>query len=92
MINNLSRDELLDDMDMTVMNWVECPAVKPYAQCGLLIEAKNDVQKECKDTECDKTECVWWNGKFAGSFFSEIDHGVKITTYLREVLKSALHR
>jgi hypothetical protein len=92
MIDNLSRDELLDDVDMTVMNGVECPAVKPNAQCVLLIEAKNDVQKECKDAKCDKSECVWRNWKFAGSFFSEFDHGVKITTYLQEVLKSALHR
>jgi hypothetical protein len=91
-IDNLSRDELLDDVEMTVMNRVESPAVKPYAQSGLLIEAKNDVKKECKDAECDKTECIWWNWQFAGSFFSEFDHGVKITTYLREVLKSALHR
>ena len=40
MINNLSRDELLNDMDMPVMNGVKCPAVKPYAQGDLLIEAK----------------------------------------------------
>ena len=74
MINNLSRDELLDDMDMTVMYRVECPAVKPYAQCVLLIEAKNDIQKECKDTKGNKSECIWWDRKFAGCFFSESDH------------------
>jgi hypothetical protein len=65
-IDNLSRDELSDDMDMTIMNWVECPAVKPYAQCGLLIEAKYDVQKECKNAEGDQTKSSWWNWKMTG--------------------------
>ena len=46
MIDNISRDELLDDVDMTIVNGVKCPAVKPYAQSGLLVEAKNDVKKE----------------------------------------------
>jgi len=75
MINNLSRDELLDDVDMTVVNGVECPAVKPYAQCVLLIETKNDVQKECEDSKCNKSEYIWWDWKFADGFFSvEHDH------------------
>ena len=77
---------------MSIVNGVEGPAIKPYAQCGLLIETKNDVQKEGEDSEGDETKCIRRNRKFAGSFFSEIDHGVKITTYPREVLKSALHR
>ena len=46
MIDNISRDELFDDVNMTVVNGVKSPAVKPYAQSGLLIEAKNDVKKE----------------------------------------------
>jgi hypothetical protein len=57
-IDNLSRDELLDNVDVTVMNGVECAAVKPNAQGLLLIEAKNDVKKECKYSKGDKTECV----------------------------------
>jgi len=73
-INNLARNELLDDVEMPVMNGVECPAVKPYAQCELLIEAKNDVKKECKDTKCNQPKSIWWDRKFAGSFFSEIHH------------------
>ena len=73
MINNLSRDELVDDMKMTIMNWVECPAVKPYSQCELLIEAKYDVQKESKDTKGDKTEYIWWNREFASCFAKSCD-------------------
>ena len=53
-------------MDMTIMNWVECPAVKPYAQCGLLVEAKNDVQKECENAEGNQTKGSWWNWKMTG--------------------------
>ena len=68
MINNFSRDELLDDVDVTVMNGVECPAVKPYAQCVLLIEAKNDIQKECKDTERNESENIWLDWEFASYF------------------------
>jgi hypothetical protein len=60
-VNNFSCDELCDDVDVTVMNRVKGPAVKPYAQCELLIEAKNDVQKEGKDTECNESECIWWD-------------------------------
>ena len=74
MINNLSGDELCDDVDVTVMNRVKCPAVKPYAQCVLLIEAKNDVQKEGKDAKGNKSKSIWWDREFAGSFFSESDH------------------
>jgi hypothetical protein len=74
MIHNLSSDELLDDMNMPIMDGVECAAVKPYAQGVLLIEAENDIQKECKDSECNETECIWWYWKFAGCFFSEIHH------------------
>jgi len=73
-INNLSSNELLDDVEMPIMNGVECPAVKPYAQCELLIEAKNDVKKEGKDTKCNEAKSIRWDRKFAGSFFSEIHH------------------
>ena len=74
MINNLPRDELLDNVDMTVMNGVKCPAVEPEAQCELLIETKNDIQEKCEDTECNKPKCVWWKWKFAMCFRSEINH------------------
>jgi hypothetical protein len=57
-IHNLARDELLNNMNMPIMNGVECAAVKPNAQGLLLIEAKNDVKKECKYSKGDKTECV----------------------------------
>ena len=74
MINNFSADELFDDVDVTVMNRVKGPAVKPYAQGVLLIEAKNYVQKEGKDTKGNKSKSIWRDREFAGSFFSESDH------------------
>jgi len=73
-INNLSRDELLDDMDMPVMNGVKCSAVKPYAQGDLLIEAKNDIQKECEYSKGDKPESVWRKWEFANNFSVEHHH------------------
>jgi hypothetical protein len=73
-INNLSRDELLDDMDMPVMNGVKCPAVKPYAQGDLLIEAKNDIQKECEYSKGDKPESIWREREFANNFSVEHHH------------------
>jgi hypothetical protein len=56
------------------MNGVECAAIKPYAQGLLLIEAKNDIQKECKDSECNKTECIGRKGKFTNNFGVEHHH------------------
>lgn len=72
MIDNLSGDELLDDVKMPIMNWVECPAVKPYSQCELLIEAEYDVQEECKYSESDEAKTVWWHWQMAGSFTEKI--------------------
>jgi hypothetical protein len=56
------------------MNGVECAAVKPYAQGLLLIEAKNDIQKECKYSKGDKSECIRRKGKFTNNFGVEHHH------------------
>ena len=68
MIDNFSRDELLNDVDMTVVDGVESPAIKPYAQCELLIEAKYNVQEKGKDSEGDESKGIWRHWKMAGCF------------------------
>jgi hypothetical protein len=61
-------------MDMPVMNGVKCPAVKPYAQGDLLIEAKNDIQKECEYSKGDKAESIRRKWEFANNFSVEHHH------------------
>ena len=46
MINDFSRDELVNNVDMTIVNRVKSPAIEPYAQCELLIETQNDIQEK----------------------------------------------
>jgi hypothetical protein len=61
-------------MNMPIMNGVECAAVKPYAQGDLLIEAKNDIQKECEYSKGDKPESIWRKWEFASNFSVEHHH------------------